>query len=85
MCNFSGLLEAWHALADFHIYPAIYCYFASLVLCYYFLRDYVEAHAYILVLLHFHGRSIVVIFYVERVVPCILCRYGTVEVSFYQY
>ena len=27
VCNFSGVLEAWHSLADFNIYPAIYGYF----------------------------------------------------------
>ena len=29
VCNFSGLLEAWHSLADFNIYPAIYGHFCS--------------------------------------------------------
>ena len=28
VCNFSGLLEAWHSLEDFNIYPAIYGYFS---------------------------------------------------------
>ena len=46
------LFQAWHAFADFHVYPSVRCKLEEVVLGNDFFREYCQADFYILVTPH---------------------------------